>query len=197
MNLKFVLTSEHFAQERARLDALEKQLKAERAKLDEFEQDAVRLAASFEPVGSDRLAKTTMRRKALITPRASASEHNRPYTPAQIETLRTASRADLAQLATDWGRTPDGLEKKREEIRAIARREATVAEPAPEKPVSEPYTVRYEDSENVENASGHEWNSRSIRSSLRPGKPVRRIIDNGPDDRRFLDPVAFSSKNLI
>lgn len=239
-NLKFVITSEHLAQERAKLDAREEQLKADRAKLDEFERDAIRLAESFESAGPEemrplakstmRLAKSTLPRKPPTVPRERAPEHNRVYTPEQIEILRTASRADLAQLAKAWGRTHDGLEKKREELRSAARREAVpgpVAVPAPEEPVSEPKPPPYlpdpgssrlspagatrssspqlrpeqadqPESEDVfENTSDHEWNRRSIRSSLRPGKPVSGIIDNGPGDRRVLDPSSFSSKNYL
>jgi hypothetical protein len=272
--MKFApITPEHIAHERAKLDEIEKQLKASRAKLDAFELEAVKLAASFEPVivpdapqapAPSKAEKIPASRKAPVNRLSSPKNKNRRYTQEQIETLTAAHHDDLAELAKAWDRTPGALEKKREELLADARRETKqnavaraqvnelepvsvtaptpspvseeAAEPveipapippvveqpsAPEEPIAKQQPVSNEDlpisppwSEidegvreqarrqeqpikpayaGVFDDTRHEWSPG--RSNPKPGIPVSGLIDNGPGDKRILDPLAFSSRN--
>jgi hypothetical protein len=288
--MKFApITPEHIAHERAKLDEIEKQLKASRAKLDAFELEAVKLAASFEPVivpdapqapAPSKAEKIPASRKAPVNRLSSPKNKNRRYTQEQIETLTAAHHDDLAELAKAWDRTPGALEKKREELLADARRETkqnavaraqvnelepvsvtaptpspvseeaaepveipapippvveqpveapelaepvteSVAESAPEEPIAKQQPVSNEDlpisppwSEidegvreqarrqeqpikpayaGVFDDTRHEWSPG--RSNPKPGIPVSGLIDNGPGDKRILDPLAFSSRN--
>jgi hypothetical protein len=131
--MKFApITPEHIAHERAKLDELEKQLKASRAKLDAFELEAVKLAASFEQVivpdapqapAPSKAEKIPASRKPPVNRLSSPKNNNLRYTQEQIETLTAAHHDDLAELAKAWDRTLGALEKKREELLADARRE--------------------------------------------------------------------------